>query len=136
MRLMRRPTERPFSVGDRVRFNGLGMDVEGTVKSHGLLFVTCVDGDDEVRVPDNTALTMSVRPIREPAGVDLRARGRRGLRVLGRGLGGTGRLRTGGSSAAAGRVRAAPAGCASPPGRRVARPAPLATRPGSASVAP
>jgi len=65
---------RPFSVGDRVRFNGFGMDVEGTVKSHGLLYVTCVDGDDEVLVPNNTALTMSVRPIREPAGVDLRAR--------------------------------------------------------------
>lgn len=65
---------RPFSVGDRVRFSGFGMDVEGTVKSHGLLYVTCFDGDDDVLVPNNTALTMSVRPIREPAGVDLRAR--------------------------------------------------------------
>lgn len=65
---------RPFSVGDRVRFSGFGMDVEGTVKAHGLLYVTCFEGDDDVLVPNNTALTMSVRPIREPAGVDLRAR--------------------------------------------------------------
>jgi len=65
---------RPFSVGDRVRFSGFGMDVEGTVRSHGLLYVTCFDGDDDVLVPNATALTMSIRPIREPAGVDLRAR--------------------------------------------------------------
>lgn len=65
---------RPFSVGDRVRFNGFGMDVEGTVAAHGLLYVTMRDGEDLVLVPNNTALTMSVRPIREPAAVDMRAR--------------------------------------------------------------
>jgi small-conductance mechanosensitive channel len=65
---------RPFSVGDRVRFAGFGMDVEGTVTGHGLLYVTMHDGDDLVLVPNNTALTMSVRPIREPAAVDMRAR--------------------------------------------------------------
>jgi small conductance mechanosensitive channel len=65
---------RPFSVGDRVRFNGFGMDVEGTVSSHGLLYVTMHDGDDLVLVPNNTALTMSARPRREPAAVDMRAR--------------------------------------------------------------
>jgi small-conductance mechanosensitive channel len=65
---------RPFSVGDRVRFAGFGMDVEGTVAGHGLLYVTMHDGDDLVLVPNNTALTMSVRPIREPAAVDMRAR--------------------------------------------------------------
>jgi small conductance mechanosensitive channel len=65
---------RPFSVGDRVRFNGFGMDVEGTVASHGLLYVTMHDGDDLVMVPNNTALTMSARPRREPAAVDMRAR--------------------------------------------------------------
>lgn len=65
---------RPFSVGDRVRFNGFGMDVEGTVAAHGLLYVTMHDGQDLVMVPNNTALTMSVRPIREPAAVDMRAR--------------------------------------------------------------
>lgn len=65
---------RPFSVGDRVRFNGFGMDVEGTVAAHGLLYVTMRDGEDLVLVPNNTALTMNVRPIREPAAVDMRAR--------------------------------------------------------------
>jgi small conductance mechanosensitive channel len=65
---------RPFEIGDRVRFNGFGMDVEGTVASRGLLYVTMHEGDDLVHVPNNTALTMSVRPLREPAGVDLRAR--------------------------------------------------------------
>lgn len=65
---------RPFTVGDRVRFAGFGMDVEGTVTGHGLLYVTMHDGDDLILVPNNTALTMSVRPIREPAAVDMRAR--------------------------------------------------------------
>jgi small conductance mechanosensitive channel len=65
---------RPFRVGDRVRFNGFGMDVEGTVVAQGLLYVTMRDGEDEVMVPNNTALTMSARPIREPAAVDMRAR--------------------------------------------------------------
>src|SRR3954447_8449579 len=50
---------RPFRVGDRVRFAGFGMDVEGTVVSQGLLYVTMRDGEDEVLVPNNTALTMS-----------------------------------------------------------------------------
>jgi small conductance mechanosensitive channel len=65
---------RPFRVGDRVRFNGYGMDVEGTVSSQGLLYVTMHDGDDLVLVPNNTALTMSARPRREPAAVDMLAR--------------------------------------------------------------
>jgi small conductance mechanosensitive channel len=65
---------RPFEIGDRVRFNGFGMDVEGTVAGRGLLYVTMHEGDDLVHVPNNTALTMSVRPLREPAGVDLKAR--------------------------------------------------------------
>jgi len=65
---------RPFQVGDRVRFNGFGMDVEGTVAAHGLLHVTLYDGDDLVLVPNNTALSMSARPIREPDAVDMRAR--------------------------------------------------------------
>jgi small-conductance mechanosensitive channel len=65
---------RPFQVGDRVRFNGFGMDVEGTVAAHGLLYVTLTDGDDQVMVPNNTALAMAIRPLREPAAVDMRAR--------------------------------------------------------------
>lgn len=65
---------RPFQIGDRVRFAGFGMDVEGTVAAYGLLYVTMHDGEDLVLVPNNTALTMSIRPIREPSAVDLRAR--------------------------------------------------------------
>jgi small conductance mechanosensitive channel len=63
-----------FKVGERVRFSGFGMDVEGTVASHGLLHLTLTDGDDLVMVPNSTALTMSVRPLREPASVNMRAR--------------------------------------------------------------
>jgi small conductance mechanosensitive channel len=65
---------RPFSIGERVRFNGYGMDVEGTVVAHGLLYVTMTDGDDVIMVPNNTALMMSIRPLRQPAAVDMRAR--------------------------------------------------------------
>jgi small conductance mechanosensitive channel len=65
---------RPFAVGDRVRFAGFGMDVEGTVAAHGLLHVTLYDGDDQVLIPNNGVLSMSARPIREPDAVDMRAR--------------------------------------------------------------
>jgi small conductance mechanosensitive channel len=64
----------PFQVGDRVRFNGFGMDVEGTVAAHGLLHLTLTDGEDTVKIPNNTALTMSIRPLRQPAAVNMRAR--------------------------------------------------------------
>jgi small-conductance mechanosensitive channel len=64
----------PFRVGERVRFNGFGMDVEGTVVAHGLLYLTMSDGDDLIMVPNNTALMMSIRPLREPAAVDMRVR--------------------------------------------------------------
>jgi small-conductance mechanosensitive channel len=65
---------RPFQVGDRVRLSGFGMEVEGTVASHGLLYVTLYDGDDLVLVPNTAALSTSARPIREPDAVDMRAR--------------------------------------------------------------
>ena len=65
---------RPFQIGDRVRFNGYGMDVEGNVAGHGLLYLSLTDGDDLVQVPNSTALAMSNRPMREPAAVDMLAR--------------------------------------------------------------
>ena len=65
---------RPFQIGDRVRFVGFGMDVVGTIASHGLLYVTALDGDDVVLIPNNTALSMSVRPLRQPTAVDMRAK--------------------------------------------------------------
>ena len=49
------------------------MDVEGTVAAHGLLYLTLTDGEERSR-SNNTALTMSIRPLREPAAVDMRAR--------------------------------------------------------------
>ena len=38
------------------------------------LHVTLYDGDDQVLVPNNSALSMAARPIREPDAVDMRAR--------------------------------------------------------------
>jgi small conductance mechanosensitive channel len=67
---------RPFRIGDRVRLQGGGLagQVEGTVASLGLLYVTFAQGDDSIMVPNNVVLTSAVVPLREPAAVDLRAR--------------------------------------------------------------
>jgi len=65
---------KPFSVGDRVQFEGFGLDVEGTVASLGLLYVTLVEGDDPVLIPNSVVLTRAVKPLRGARGVDLRVR--------------------------------------------------------------
>jgi small-conductance mechanosensitive channel len=67
---------RPFRIGDRVRLQGGGLagQVEGTVASLGLLYVTFSQGEDSIMVPNNVVLTSAVVPLREPAAVDLRAR--------------------------------------------------------------
>jgi len=67
---------RPFRIGDRVRLQGGGLagQVEGTVASLGLLYVTFAQGEDSIMVPNNVVLTSAVVPLREPAAVDLRAR--------------------------------------------------------------
>jgi small-conductance mechanosensitive channel len=67
---------RPFRVGDRVRMHagGVAGQVEGTVTSLGLLYVTLANGEDRVLVPNNVVLSGAVVPLREPSGVDLRAR--------------------------------------------------------------
>jgi small conductance mechanosensitive channel len=67
---------RPFRVGDRVRMHagGVAGQVEGTVTSLGLLYVTLANGEDRVLVPNNVVLAGAVVPLREPSGVDLRAR--------------------------------------------------------------
>ena len=67
---------RPFRVGDRVRMHagGVAGQVEGTVTSIGLLYVTLANGEDRVLVPNNVVLAGAVVPLREPSGVDLRAR--------------------------------------------------------------
>jgi small conductance mechanosensitive channel len=66
----------PFRVGDRVRLQagGLAGVLEGVVASHGLLYTTFAQGEDSIMVPNNVVLTAAVVPLREPAGVDLRAR--------------------------------------------------------------
>src|SRR6201999_603851 len=47
---------RPFKIGDRVRFAGGGLDTEGTVAAHGLLYLTLTDGDDVVQIPNSAVL--------------------------------------------------------------------------------
>jgi small conductance mechanosensitive channel len=66
----------PFRVGDRVRMQagGLAGQVEGVVASHGLLYTTFAQGEDTMMVPNNLVLNAAVVPLREPSGVDLRAR--------------------------------------------------------------
>ena len=66
----------PFRVGDRVRMQagGLAGQVEGVVAAHGLLYTTFAQGDDTMMVPNNVVLNAAVVPLREPSGVDLRAR--------------------------------------------------------------
>src|SRR5687768_15520878 len=67
---------RPFRVGDRVRMHagGVAGQVEGTVASLGLLYTTLANGEDRILVPNNVVLAGAVVPLREPSGVDLRAR--------------------------------------------------------------
>jgi len=73
---------RPFDVGSRVRLQGGGLagQLEGTVGGLGLLYTTLRRGEDTIMVPNNVVLTSAVVPLREPAGIDLRARLRPGVR--------------------------------------------------------
>ena len=75
---------RPFTVGDRVRMQGgpLAGTVEGTVSSLGLLYTILASGEDAIMVPNSVVLNVAVVPLREPAGVELRARLRPGLTPL------------------------------------------------------
>jgi small conductance mechanosensitive channel len=72
---------RPFRVGDRVRLQGGGLagSIEGVVSSLGLLYTTFASGDDLIMVPNSIVLSVAIVPLREPAGVDLRARLRPGV---------------------------------------------------------
>jgi small conductance mechanosensitive channel len=75
---------RPFRVGERVRFQGGGLagTVEGVVSSLGLLYTTLASGDDAIMVPNSVVLNVAIVPLREPDGIDLRARLRPGLTPL------------------------------------------------------
>jgi small conductance mechanosensitive channel len=72
---------RPFRVGDRVRLQGGGLAgvIEGVVSSLGLLYTTFADGGDHIMVPNNVVLNVAVIPLREPSGINLRARLRPGV---------------------------------------------------------
>jgi small-conductance mechanosensitive channel len=72
---------RPFRVGERVRLQGGGLagTVEGTVTSLGLLYTTLARGADEILVPNALVMNVAVVPLREPDGIDLRARLRAGI---------------------------------------------------------
>jgi small conductance mechanosensitive channel len=67
---------RPFRVGERVRLQGGGLagQLEGVVSSLGLLYTTFAQGDDQIMVPNSVVLNVAIVPLREPEGVDLRAR--------------------------------------------------------------
>jgi small conductance mechanosensitive channel len=67
---------RPFRVGDRIRVHagGVAGTVEGTVASLGLLYTTLANRADRIMVPNNVVLSAAVVPLREPDGVDVRAR--------------------------------------------------------------
>lgn len=75
---------RPFRVGERVRLQGgpLAGTVEGTVSSLGLLYTILASGEDAIMVPNSVVLNVAVVPLREPTGVDLRARLRPGVTPL------------------------------------------------------
>jgi small conductance mechanosensitive channel len=67
---------RPFRIGDRVRLHagGLAGATEGVVVSLGLLYTTLARGEDRIMIPNSVVLSSAVVPLREPSGVDLRAR--------------------------------------------------------------
>jgi small conductance mechanosensitive channel len=73
---------RPFRVGERVRLQGgtLGGVVEGTIASVGLVHTTIARGNSTLLVPNNSTLSATVVPLREPAGINLRARLRSGVK--------------------------------------------------------
>jgi small conductance mechanosensitive channel len=71
---------RPFRVGDRVKLQGGGIEVEGVVSSLGLLYTTLAAGDDSILVPNNTLIGQAIKPLREPDAVDMRARLRAGVK--------------------------------------------------------
>src|SRR4051812_21501385 len=79
--LLRAP---PFCVGERVKLQGGGLagTVEGVVSSLGLLYTTLASGDDAIMVPNSVVLNVAIVPLREPEGVDLRARLRAGMTPL------------------------------------------------------
>jgi small conductance mechanosensitive channel len=73
---------RPVRVGERVRLQGgtLGAVVEGTVANIGLVHTTIARGNGTILVPNNSVLSATVVPLRDPSGVNFRARLREGVK--------------------------------------------------------
>ncbi|MFL5845263.1 MAG: mechanosensitive ion channel domain-containing protein [Solirubrobacteraceae bacterium] len=65
---------RPFRVGDRVKLQGSGIEIEGVVSSLGLLYTSFDYGENTTMVPNSSVLNVAVTPLREPEAVDLKAR--------------------------------------------------------------
>ncbi len=67
---------RPFKVGEKVRLIGVGLagSIEGTVSSLGLFHTSILDGKDRIMVPNNVLLSLAIVPLREPKGIDVKAR--------------------------------------------------------------
>jgi small-conductance mechanosensitive channel len=57
-----------------VKLLGSGIEIEGVVSSLGLLYTTFDAGENTTMVPNSSILNVAVTPLREPEGVDLRAR--------------------------------------------------------------
>lgn len=73
---------RPIRVGERVRLQGgtLGTVVEGTIGSIGLVHTAVARGNGQLLVPNSSVLSATVVPLRDPAGVNVRARLRHGVK--------------------------------------------------------
>jgi small conductance mechanosensitive channel len=67
---------RPFRVADRVRLQGgmLAGQVEGTIASLGLFYMTMVSGANRILVPNSVLMNVAVIPLGEPDAVELIAR--------------------------------------------------------------
>ena len=74
---------RPFRVGERVRLQagGVAGQIEGTAQALGLLYTVFAQGEDSILIPNSVVLSAAVVPLREPAGVDLRAHLRPDVKV-------------------------------------------------------
>ncbi len=67
---------RPFRVGERVRLSGaqLSGHVEGTVSSLGLFYTYLTSGAERMMIPNSMILNLTVVPLEEPEGIDVRVR--------------------------------------------------------------
>jgi small conductance mechanosensitive channel len=65
---------RPFRVADRLRVQGTGINIDGTVASLGLFYTVLVSGGDRILIPNSVLMSVAVMPLREPQPVRVTAR--------------------------------------------------------------